>query len=126
MSVLAWTATITWLSSLPGTQLDRLLTFRFSDKAAHFGAFAVGAVLLTLALLVTCPWRRRTLGLVAVFSLALFGAVDEWHQLHTPKRSGGDPADWTADLLGAACGVAVTFLLHARSARTHQPAPAAD
>jgi len=33
--------------------------------------------------------------------------LDELHQLYTPDRSGGDPADWTADCAGGALGALV-------------------
>jgi VanZ family protein len=42
-----------------------------------------------------------------ILLFALIGALDEYHQTFTPGRSGNDPFDWLADLLGAAAG---TFL----------------
>lgn len=44
----------------------------------------------------------------AVVVIALIGALDEYHQSFTPGRSGNDPFDWLADLLGAIAG-AFTF-----------------
>ena len=39
-----------------------------------------------------------------VLVVGLTGALDEWHQSHVPGRSGNDPADFAADLLGAVAG----------------------
>lgn len=52
------------------------------------------------------PYWRRSL-LITVTVVGLTGALDEFHQSHVPGRSGNDPADLAADLLGAFCGALV-------------------
>ena len=47
--------------------------------------------------------RKVTFGL-SVAVISVFGMLDEYHQLFTPGRSGGDVGDWTADTFGAFCG----------------------
>jgi VanZ family protein len=44
--------------------------------------------------------------------VGLTGALDEFHQSHVPGRSGNDPADFAADLLGALCGALVFRKAH--------------
>jgi VanZ family protein len=50
----------------------------------------------------------------AILGMALIGFLDEWHQLSTPGRSGGDPWDWLADLLGGAVGAFIFKAVHVR------------
>ena len=76
--------------------------FPHFDKLEHFGYFLGGGFLLT-----GWNFRRKpgltfmeTLILTTVFVIAAIGFIDEWHQCFTPGRSGGDPGDWLADLLG--------------------------
>ena len=59
------------------------------------------------------PDWRRILG-ASLLAMALVGAVDEWHQCYTPGRSGGDPWDWTADVLGGAAGAWILRAIHRR------------
>lgn len=70
-----------------------------TDKAAHFFVFGLLGMLIAR----TQPRGRWWLGwLVAT----LYGAADEWRQSFTPGRF-VEVADWVADTLGAAVGVAV-------------------
>ncbi|MEY3896711.1 MAG: hypothetical protein RLZZ214_2231 [Verrucomicrobiota bacterium] len=48
----------------------------------------------------------------AVVVVALIGALDEYHQSFTPGRSGNDPFDWLADLLGATAGAFAFKRIH--------------
>ena len=98
-------------------------TFDVSDKVVHFGAYAVGAVLLALALRWNTAWSWPRIAGVSIAAISLFGATDEWHQLYSPHRSGGDLADWTADALGAIAGAAATAFFHARYQLKNHPAP---
>ena len=102
--LLVWMGALWWLSSRSGVPGPDLIPH--FDKVLHFGYFALGSFLFS-------GWQARKLGLrripgrliaLAVAFGALVGAVDEWHQLHTPGRSGGDVGDWVADVLGAAAG----------------------
>ena len=103
-----WFGTLWWLSSRvnhfpPG------LDFRFSDKLLHFGYFFGGALLFSAYLFrlrPSVPRWGRVLALTVIV-VGLTGALDEFHQSHVPGRSGNDPADFTADLLGAFAGALV-------------------
>ena len=96
--------------------------FDVSDKVAHFGAYAVGAVLLAVAFRWNTEWPRRRIVLVSIAAISLYGATDEWHQLYTPHRSGGDLADWTADALGSIAGAAATAFIFSRNHLKHRAA----
>lgn len=109
----AWFATLWWLSSVtPGSSNGPEIPHL--DKIAHFGFFFGGAGLLSAALFGLNPsspnWRRITLTTILV--LAAVGALDEWHQTHTPGRSGNDLGDWLADVLGATAGTLVFRRFH--------------
>jgi VanZ family protein len=108
-----WFGTLWWLSSRvndfpPG------LDFRFSDKLLHFGWFFGGALLFSAFLFRRNPaaprWGRALA--LTVLVVGLTGALDEFHQSHVPGRSGNDPADFTADLLGAFAGALVFRKAH--------------
>jgi len=80
------------------------------DKVLHLLYFFGGGVCLMLACLHTFARRGWGLALAVGASLALIGALDEWHQTFTPGREGGDPKDWAADCAG---GLAAAFLIGA-------------
>ncbi len=44
--------------------------------------------------------------------LACLGALDEYRQSFTPGRSGNDPFDWLADVLGSATGLFLANRFH--------------
>ena len=101
----AWLGTLWWLSSgvrafPPG------MSFEFSDKVLHFGYFLGGGGLAAgfFYLLGGEPANWKRVLLLAVLATTLVGVLDEWHQSHVPGRSGNDPADLTADFLGALAG----------------------
>jgi VanZ family protein len=111
-ALLAWAATILWLSSLSPQQLPSA-AFIASDKFNHFAAFMVGGWLAASALRVSWPGGTATRIIAAIILLGLFGATDEASQLFTPGRSGGDIYDWIADFLGASTGALFTLPTHA-------------
>lgn len=123
--MLGWAATIVYLSSLSGDQIEEIAP-NLADKVAHFSAFLVGGVLLAVALRLSTAWTWLRIVVVTVLALSAFGAADEYHQLHTPNRSGADLGDWIADALGSIAGAVATSLVYARFARKAAPAPAAD
>jgi VanZ family protein len=117
VGVLAWAATIVWLSSLTPSELPRL-AFLAWDKINHFAAFAVGGWLTATALRLSRPQASTAAGIMAAIVLvSLFGAFDELHQLYTPDRTGADWYDWIADSLGAIVGASSSLLTHARLER---------
>ncbi len=114
-----WFGALWWLSSL-SRPIPESVPFEVSDKVLHFGYFFGGAGLLSAALFLslskaTTP-RRIAL---AVVILALVGIIDEYHQSWVPGRSGNDPFDFLADVLGAFAGAAV-FQLFRRFLRQRE------
>jgi len=106
---LAVAAAIMWLSHQPGLPLGISLSHPW-DKLGHFTAFALLAALLEFVLRRTrhdLPVYRRHLFVFAV--VALFGAMDEWHQRFVPGRE-CDFFDWAADALGTAFGLVALSL----------------
>ncbi|MBM65175.1 MAG: teicoplanin resistance protein VanZ [Myxococcales bacterium] len=94
---------IWYLSSQPISALN--VGFRVSDKVLHCLAFGA------LALFVW--WAGKGLrrpALIAFVVAALYGGVDELHQLWGDAGRIGDVWDWLADVLGA--GLMATFLHH--------------
>ena len=73
------------------------------DKIAHFTSYGV---LAALTLRATLGWHRWGTLAAVVAAIALFGAVDEWHQAFIPGRS-TSLADWIADVSGAVVGTLV-------------------
>ena len=120
-----WTDAIVFLSSLTGTEVEQVMPFPVWDKLLHTFAFAVGGVVLGIALRGTTDWTRRKLATFGWIVLVLFAAADEIHQLMVPHRSGADVGDWTADAIGSAIGLAIAALLYARFTREDRTAPAA-
>ncbi|NNC90346.1 MAG: VanZ family protein [Akkermansiaceae bacterium] len=115
-SFLAWFLALWALSSMAlittgGPEIPGL------DKVLHFGYFFGGAGLLSPALFLLryrpgISFHWPTLVLLVVIILAAVGALDEWHQSWTPERTGNDPADWLADVLGALAGALVFRRFH--------------
>lgn len=117
---------ITILSSLSGDQLPAAVSgFPGEDKVLHFVAFTVGGVLLALALRHSTRWSWTKIFLLTVCGISLFGMIDELHQLFTPKRSGADVGDWTADTLGGVAGAAAVVFTYVRL-RENRAAAQAD
>jgi VanZ family protein len=114
-----WVATLWILSSLPGQDIH-LPPFPEADKVAHFGYFFIGGFLLAWLVRRRLGWRGGKLLCGALCTIALIGALDELHQLYTPDRSGGDPADWTADCAGGALG-ALVIVGSMSAARVRRP-----
>ncbi len=103
---LLWFVALCVMSSFTLPAVDRLPPIRHLDKLEHFGYFFIGGVLLCAFFHRRHPafpqgWVRIA---VATVVIALIGWLDEWHQTFTLGRSGNDPYDWLADLLGGAAG----------------------
>jgi VanZ family protein len=109
-----WLAGLWILSSLAGDEIQ-LPPFPGADKLAHFLYFAVGGCLLASLLSRTLGWRAWKLVGSVLFAMALIGALDEFHQLHTPNRAGADPFDWLADSAGGFLAAVVIGWLHVRA-----------
>ena len=71
-----------------------------ADKLGHFAMYAVFGFLALRA-----AWDGVPRTAVTTFAaVALFAAVDEWHQRFIPTRS-AEVADWVADVAGATVGI---------------------
>ena len=113
--VIAWAAVILVSSSIPGPALPPGPPG--SDKLGHFLMYAVlGA--LTIRAVLGHGGRVARAAALALAGIAVFAAVDEWHQGLVPGRL-PDVADWVADMAGATLGAGSTaaFTLR-RSARS--------
>jgi VanZ family protein len=121
IAVLAWMAGVTWLSSKPSSFFPKE-DIPNLDKIVHGVLYTTGAFFAAGSMLVSFAWRKRVIFAITIVAISAFGALDEYHQLSTPGRSGGDVGDWTADTLGAVLGVlcvmgALRFLRHRRPTR---------
>ena len=97
--VALWTGVIltgTSVPSVPGPAVPGL------DKVGHFAMYAVLGLLTARAVRGGVATSRALL--VALAAIAIFAAVDEWHQRLIPSRS-AEVADWFADVTGATVGV---------------------
>jgi len=112
---LLWFAVLWTFSSFPGPG-GYAPPIGHLDKVAHFGYFFGGGGLLSAWLFRLRPDRPRWTVIlsITILALALIGGLDEWHQTFTPGRSGNDPFDWLADVLGAAAGGFTFKRLHRR------------
>lgn len=105
---------VLWILSSSSNVGPYMPTVNHFDKVAHFGYFLGGGGLWSAYLFRRRPenpnWWR--IFIAAVLVVAAVGVLDEWHQSFTPGRSGNDPFDWMADLLGAATGALIFRKLH--------------
>ncbi|MBX3438519.1 MAG: VanZ family protein [Planctomycetaceae bacterium] len=78
------------------------------DKAVHFVAYAILAMLLTFFV-----GLRRALtfkvAAILVAGIATYGAIDEWLQIPVGRTC--DIADWAFDVAGAIIGVLLIMLI---------------
>lgn len=105
-----WAAFILLLTSIPGSDIPHVgfLSFRASDKLVHGTMYGIFAWQATRSLLRAGRPMIRTV-LLVMLGIALFGALDEWHQQFIPGRS-MELFDWMADLTGATIGTVVAIL----------------
>ena len=108
LPVVAWAALIFVGSSIPGNDINPELGLH--DKIAHATEYAIFGALLARALGARRWWLAILVG-------ALYGVSDEFHQTFTPRRSGNDLGDMTADLVGSALGATAWMLLLRRRRR---------
>jgi VanZ family protein len=104
LAVIAWMGLVTWLSSKPGSYFPKV-DMPEADKIVHIVLFATGAFFASGAMLVSISLPRKVTFGLTVAVISVFGMLDEYHQLFTPGRSGGDVGDWAVDTFGAFCGV---------------------
>jgi VanZ family protein len=100
LPALLWAALISVASSIPGDSIPDLPILS-QDKIIHFGMYLLLAWLVFRAFhnQSRYPGLRRRAGLATLGVIAVYGMVDEFHQLFVPGRS-GDIHDWISDMLG--------------------------
>jgi VanZ family protein len=104
---IVWAAVVLTATSLPNLSIPGPAG---SDKVGHFFMYCMLGFLLQRA---AAPVRSaRRLAFVAM-GVAVFAALDEWHQGFIPGRA-ADVADFVADVAGAATGC---LLAHAAAPR---------
>lgn len=114
LATAAWFLTVSWLSSKSAGffHVPKGLEVPHLDKLVHFVIFGVGAALLGNALIYTFRTHRIWLFTVTFLVVSAFGIVDEYRQMSTPGRSGGDVGDWIADTLGALFALFLLYCYH--------------
>jgi VanZ family protein len=101
----ACAAVVLALSSIPHPE-SPVPTFTHADKLAHGLEYAVLALLLVRGLRReprTGAWSTAVTILAGAAAIAVFGALDEWHQAAIPGRS-TSLWDWIADTTGGLAG----------------------
>jgi peptidoglycan/LPS O-acetylase OafA/YrhL len=111
-ALVVWAGVLFFLSSRP--TMGPTIRLDHFDKVLHFTYFFGGGFLCAGWLFLKNPDSTRWKGVLtaAIIAMAAIGFLDEWHQLHTPGRSGGDVWDWMADLLGGSAGAFSLKKLH--------------
>ena len=108
---LAYALLLSYLSLAPGQRIPEIFdwgTLFSPDKVAHFGAYAVFALLLSTAFTIDKPVKRTA---TAVFAAAAFGVLMEVLQALAGTGRSFDPVDMVANLIGACLGGLVYLLL---------------
>ena len=113
-ALVAWYGFLWFLSSIEGIKGPELIPHL--DKFQHFSYFLGGGLLFAGYRFLRNPENARWKAILITTTLlmAALGFIDEWHQCYTPGRSGADPWDWLADLIGGATGAWLFKALHRR------------
>lgn len=109
-----WLTTLCIASSFNTKLPDQTPKIPHFDKISHFGYFFGGGIILTTWLLLKYGLKttRVTRYLLPIIFFGMMGAIDEYHQTFTPGRSGNDPFDWLADIMGGSLGVLIANHFH--------------
>ncbi len=109
-----WAAVILTLTSLPGSVIPSAHAVPNADKIVHFALYAVFGALLLRA---RAAGSSTTIIARVLIAVAVFAAIDEWHQQFVPGRD-MDVVDWVADMAGATTGILGLSLAQRRRERT--------
>ena len=104
--VVLWAGVILTATSIPSVPAPPTTG---ADKLGHLAMYAVFGFLALRAAWDGLPRTAAT----TLAALALFAAVDEWHQRFIPTRS-AEVADWVADVTGATLGIGAFAVLKLR------------
>lgn len=97
------------------------ISVKLWDKAIHFGAYMLLAILVA-AVVARMRWSRSARCFSVLAGLVIYAAIDEWLQAFIPGRQ-PDLLDFTADVLGTICGIAVYTVAFALSTQRTTLAP---
>ena len=122
LAFLVWVGLLMYVSSQPG-KVGPEHPILYIDKVQHLVFFAGGAMAFGAAIRATFAIRWATLFLVVIVTLSFLGLADEIHQLFVTGRSGGDPFDWLADLIGTSTGLAFLRKFYAKRPRENPGTP---
>ena len=110
MPLIVYWIILLFATSLPAQSVP---SFGVGDKVNHFLAYFILSILLylTLSFQEKSIFAKRNSALLTIAVILLYGVLDELHQMLIPGRS-AEFLDWTADAVGAICGVLIiSFLL---------------
>ena len=96
-------------TTLPG---DKLPMIGISDKIEHFVSYFILAFYLNFTLHFQHKFKKlaESSSLYTILIVAIYGMVDELHQLFIPGRF-CDILDWTADILGGLAGLMIVYII---------------
>ncbi len=117
-----WALVLFFLSSQPPQDIVKM-SFRHADKVLHFIYFGIGGFLFMWALSCTVKLATRSRFRLAIVVAVAMGFLDEWHQMFTPGRHGGDFFDFAADVAGGLLGLTLAFLIYEWIKKRFAPAP---
>ena len=104
-----------WIILLIATSIpaQSVPSFGVGDKVNHLLAYFILSIFLylTFSFQEKSIVAKRNAVLLTIAITLLYGVLDELHQMLIPGRS-AELLDWTADAVGAVCGVLIiSFLL---------------
>ena len=122
---LIWVVALYLLSSMPKVLPESGPEIPHLDKVVHFGYFMGGAFILATGILLRKGTDTRPFFCIFLPALlfTVIGLLDEFHQTFTPGRSGNDPFDWLADILGSFTGILLANRFHPLVLKFSQPVP---
>ena len=97
------------LTTIPASSIPEI--FGLTDKLKHISAYFGLAVLLGLTLHYQNKflYMKKFFLLFTIIIIAVYGALDEIHQMLVPNRT-CDIFDWIADLGGGLIGIILIYL----------------
>lgn len=103
-----WTIALYTGTSLPGSSIT-LPDFQFSDKVAHFVAYAgVGFLLRRLVPYLRAEFWKKSYTNISLIIGVFMGIFDELHQIFIPGRDASF-GDLLADIIGVVLGILIYY-----------------
>lgn len=129
---ISWTAFALWgwklfsLSDQPPQPITQA-PIPYIDKILHVVFFAIGGFLFHSGFQILITLRRNLQMAVSAVVIFGIGAYEEWNQMSTPGREGGDWGDLLADLCGGVLGILVAWWIYELlTRRTNSQTPAGN